>query len=448
MNAALPAILQQSSASHAARDRNSTAPKGDAEDFGKMLKAEGDARDGASAKTRDGSGTAPAEPASALELLPDDRLATDGEVAPAKAGAPKEGPEEADREEQDKPETAEALLSLIVAGPHDRASVQRGDAEPAQGTITNAAATATVKPAARPAEDATGGRKPLEVAVVERPDPVASNRPPEATFGKALIANLNDLATQAPDGPGMRAEAKHADGQGSEAAADARGARRDRGTLIADAVSRARNPREVGDRRSELRPAAEQKAQAAPVAQGPLATGAPVVEALAAKPAPSVPLHRVATADAHLGQSAPAIQSLKIQLQPVELGVVTANLRMTGEQLSVEIKVESVEAYNRLSGETEAIARALRSHGIAVDDVVIQAPQLHAVAPARDGGGGLADNSANAGRNFSTGAESGQSGGSGHPNRDTGRDNGYEIDKLSPVEQRTAGGGPRAGVYI
>lgn len=446
MSPALPAIPQQSSASHATRERSSMPAKGDTKDFGKMLKAGGGAKDGASASAPDGSGTGPAEPASALELLANERLAMDGDAAPAEIGKPREGTEKAEREEQDKPEAA-LLPFLIAAGPHDRASVKRGDAAPPQGTTADVAA-AMAKPAAKPADVARDGRKPQDIAVLESPEPAASSRRPEATFGRALIANLNDLATQAPDGPALKAETKDADAQGGEASADARAARRDRGTLIATAVSRAREPREAGDRIADLRPATDQKAQAAPVAQGPLATGVPVVDALATNPAPVVPLHRVAAADAHLGRTAAPVQTLKIQLQPVELGVVTANLRMTGEQLSVEIEVESAEAYSRLSAETDAIARALRSHGIAIDEVVIQPPQLQAVVPARDGAGGLADNSANAGRNFSTGAESGQPGGSGHPNRGAGRDNGYEIDKLSPVDQRTPSGDARAGVYI
>ena len=34
-------------------------------------------------------------------------------------------------------------------------------------------------------------------------------------------------------------------------------------------------------------------------------------------------------------------QSLKIELHPAELGVVTASLRFVGEQLSIELKVET-----------------------------------------------------------------------------------------------------------
>lgn len=444
MNAALPAILQQPSA-YGTRDRNSAPSKGEAENFGRMLKAGGEAKDGPTATALDESVAIRAEPASDLGLEADELIAANKATAPTDMARPRKEPKEGESEEQDKPETAEALLPLLsVARPHDRASERQGDAEAAQGRTSADAAASVTKPAERPADEAENSRKSQPIAVLEKPDPATSSRRPEATFGKVLIANLNDLATQAPGRPDMSAESKVAVG-GTDTPGEAPGARRNRGTLIANAVSRMGGPREVGDRRPDL-PATDQKAQPAPTGQGLLATGAPVVEALAANPASVAALHRVAPAEAHVGQT--SVQTLKIQLQPVELGVVTANLRMKGEQLSVEIEVESVEAYNRLSRETDAIARALRSHGIAVDEVVIQTPQNHAATPTREGAGSFTDTSANAGRNFSTGAESGQSGGSGQPNRDAGQDNGYEVDKLSPVEQRIGSGGDRSGVYI
>jgi chemotaxis protein MotD len=73
--------------------------------------------------------------------------------------------------------------------------------------------------------------------------------------------------------------------------------------------------------------------------------------------------------------STPGAQVLKIQLRPVELGMVTANLHLAGEQLSVEIEVENNEAYVRLSSDREAINSALRGLGFDVDRVTILQPQ-------------------------------------------------------------------------
>lgn len=68
--------------------------------------------------------------------------------------------------------------------------------------------------------------------------------------------------------------------------------------------------------------------------------------------------------------------SLRIQLNPVELGMVTARLTATGSQLEVEIEVESNDARQRLTTDSDTIVRALRSLGYDVEKVTIQqAPQ-------------------------------------------------------------------------
>ena len=64
----------------------------------------------------------------------------------------------------------------------------------------------------------------------------------------------------------------------------------------------------------------------------------------------------------HGGATVPA-HTLKIELHPAELGAVTASLRMAGEQLSIELKVETAEAHRRLSVDSEAIVSSLRGLG-------------------------------------------------------------------------------------
>ncbi len=79
-----------------------------------------------------------------------------------------------------------------------------------------------------------------------------------------------------------------------------------------------------------------------------------------------------------------AVHSLKIQLHPAELGMVTADLRFAGEQLSVELKVESAEAYHRLSSDSETIVRAFRALGYEIDRVTIQQPHTTSQANRAD----------------------------------------------------------------
>ncbi|WP_404934566.1 flagellar hook-length control protein FliK [Nitratireductor sp. L15S-10] len=72
------------------------------------------------------------------------------------------------------------------------------------------------------------------------------------------------------------------------------------------------------------------------------------------------------------GEAGKMVQTLKIQLQPAELGTVTAKLRLVGEQLMVDLQVESTEARHRLSTDSESIVKALRSLGYDIDRVTVQ----------------------------------------------------------------------------
>jgi chemotaxis protein MotD len=68
---------------------------------------------------------------------------------------------------------------------------------------------------------------------------------------------------------------------------------------------------------------------------------------------------------------------LKIQLSPVELGMVTARISGTEAQLSIEITVENAEARHRLSSDSDAIVTALRGLGIDVDRINVQQTQAN-----------------------------------------------------------------------
>ncbi|WP_027056821.1 flagellar hook-length control protein FliK [Mesorhizobium erdmanii] len=74
---------------------------------------------------------------------------------------------------------------------------------------------------------------------------------------------------------------------------------------------------------------------------------------------------------------------LKIELHPAELGMVTAHLRLSGEQLSIELKPETHDAYRRLSSDSEAIIKSLRGLGFEVDKVTIMQPSVAVPATTR-----------------------------------------------------------------
>lgn len=108
------------------------------------------------------------------------------------------------------------------------------------------------------------------------------------------------------------------------------------------------------------------------------ATSAGLVAAIEADPAMRAAAQEAAAASAPR-QNAPGgvVQSLRIQLNPAELGMVTARLTAHGQQLSVEIQAETADARQKLTNDSDAILKALRSVGYDVETVTI-----HHSAPA------------------------------------------------------------------
>lgn len=71
-------------------------------------------------------------------------------------------------------------------------------------------------------------------------------------------------------------------------------------------------------------------------------------------------------------QSAHSLHTLKLQLNPASLGSVTAVLKLSGEELQVDIKVETAQAYRQLSDDNQGLLKALRSQGYGVEQINIQ----------------------------------------------------------------------------
>ncbi|MCA1441191.1 flagellar hook-length control protein FliK [Ensifer sp. IC4062] len=71
------------------------------------------------------------------------------------------------------------------------------------------------------------------------------------------------------------------------------------------------------------------------------------------------------------GQIGKTLNTLKIQMHPIELGMVTATLRLKDDELQVDLKVESGEAFRQLRDDQGEMVKALRAQGFAVDQVNI-----------------------------------------------------------------------------
>ena len=149
-----------------------------------------------------------------------------------------------------------------------------------------------------------------------------------------------------------------------------------------------------------------EQAAPAPVAPALSANGAAIVDAMGGDQGWRATAHLSSAPLAQAQNNAQPMRDLKIQLHPLELGVVTAHLRTVGEKLSVELKVDNHEAYHRLSADSDAIVKSLRSLGFDIDSVSIQQPQAAATAAARS------DPSSGAG-SFSRDTPSFQAGNSG-----------------------------------
>lgn len=69
--------------------------------------------------------------------------------------------------------------------------------------------------------------------------------------------------------------------------------------------------------------------------------------------------------------SGKVVNTLKLQMSPIELGNVTATLRLSGEELTVQITVETHAAHKALSEDQGDMLKALRAQGFTVDQIQV-----------------------------------------------------------------------------
>lgn len=81
-------------------------------------------------------------------------------------------------------------------------------------------------------------------------------------------------------------------------------------------------------------------------------------------------IQQASAADASFQQATgKVVNTLKIQMHPIDLGIVTATLRLKDDELHVDLKVETGDAFRQLSDDQNAMVKALRAQGFAVDQV-------------------------------------------------------------------------------
>jgi chemotaxis protein MotD len=147
----------------------------------------------------------------------------------------------------------------------------------------------------------------------------------------------------------------------------------------------------------------------------------------------------------HASATHASAQSLKIQLHPAELGMVTATLRFAGEQLSIELQVENHEAYRRLSSDSDTIVSSLRDLGYDVDRVTVLQPSLASTPASRsDTGASMPSPQGRAPEQFGSGASGAGNGGSG--GRQAGE--GGNTDRNAQQNPTTAREQQGSGLFI
>lgn len=162
----------------------------------------------------------------------------------------------------------------------------------------------------------------------------------------------------------------------------------------------------------------------APASQAVSQTARDVIDAIAASGKSELASPTPAAANQNGASVAVPAHVLKIELHPAELGAVTANLRLAGEQLSIELRPETHEAHRRLSSDSETIVKSLKALGFDIDKVTILQPSIAATPAARVD---ATANGASAGRDQSSFQPGGSgSNGDGMGGQQSGRNHGDE----------------------
>lgn len=238
--------------------------------------------------------------------------------------------------------------------------------------------------AARPEPQSTPTKQAVQVSAAERTVPAADGQSPARTRTDAsspantAIADKSAPATQPPTGAPHEAARFVSAKDGSFA----RGSAADAPAAKADPVSAKVNVLNFT--------AAPAPAPATPPVLSSTAAG--LVAAIEAEGTWRATAQDPAISSAPRGAAvAGGVNTLRIQLQPVELGMVTARLVATGSQLSVEIQVESNDARQRLANDSEVIVKALRAIGYDIDKVTIQQGPQNGQSPAQQSASGRND---------------------------------------------------------
>jgi flagellar hook-length control protein FliK len=134
-----------------------------------------------------------------------------------------------------------------------------------------------------------------------------------------------------------------------------------------------------------------------------------------------------------------ALNTLKIQLNPAELGVVTATMKLNGDNLQVQLRVENIEAYRLLSEDSSSIVKALKGQGFGID-------QINLTLATSDRGSNQQGNPQN-GQSFQSHTEQEQMRNQNENNRNNNSENNNGADGLAPAHELAQSETDQNGTY-
>ena len=355
-----------------------------------------------------------------------------------------EGKDGDGKDQKRLPDQASVIATIGYAVRHDQPSAQAGD----QGTGSRSAergrtdrfgkATGAVT-SADAEEAATAGDLSKAREAPSMPSAIDGRATAARSAASPMPAAMGGMdrndATSMPDDVPDHAEATARLPKPSHALRGMAG-RPDRGD--ADGRDAPHAGKDTGQQANVVHVVSE-RSFPAPAAPSIGSTVANLAEVLAA--ARSQAATPAALAQQHPTVAVPA-HTLRIELHPAELGTVMASLKLSGDQLSVELKPDTAEAYRHLSKESDAIASSLKKLGLDVGTVTVMQPSLALTAAARtDAGNQASVMPGRDGAQFQQGTSGG--GGSDSGGRQSGGNRGHDgqtLDPAKPVHRGRAGG--------
>ena len=295
-------------------------------------------------------------------------------------------------------EDATAMDDVAVPAANGRAAPRKVAGATGKDTPESAAPTLHDAAGQKPAAEAAGGlAKPV---AVEAP---AEGKPAPAAIGAQVSAAATAIAGQgAPQTKSAtQPQDRHKDAAAAKDVLQALGMDRDakqaetdiikprpRGANAGrqDPAADTRMDEIIGNKGGKVEvietrrfmPAQNMSANAQLVTRSLAELGATAMAAQRAAPLQTTALAAAQSATQPAGQT---LHTLKLQLNPASLGSVTAELRLSGDDLTVEIKVQTAEAYRHIKEDNQAILKALRAQGFGVEQISVQ----HVVGSERAG---------------------------------------------------------------